>query len=72
MPPKKIKFNIKNKAPAPAKKAPAKKGISDAEFKKLVASTNKLMEDADLQMKEMKSMKADIAERKKKIKNYKR
>tara|TARA_R110002167_G_scaffold84455_2_gene229634 strand:- start:501 stop:692 length:192 start_codon:yes stop_codon:yes gene_type:complete len=61
----KIKFNVK-------KKAPAKKGMSDAEFKKLVASTNKMMKEADLHLKEMKEMKADIAERKKKIKNFKR
>tara|TARA_R110001599_G_scaffold60020_3_gene166762 strand:- start:140 stop:373 length:234 start_codon:yes stop_codon:yes gene_type:complete len=77
MPPKKIKFNVKKKAPAPVKKkkfnvkkkAPVKKGLSDEAFKKLVADSNRLMEEADLHSKEMK---ADIAEIKRKIKNFKR
>ena len=70
MPPKKIKFNVKKKAPAPAKKK--KKGLSDAEFNKLVASTNKLIRDADAYTKKHDKDMLEIAEIRKKIRNFKR
>lgn len=72
MPPKKIKFNVKKKAPAPAPAKKKKKGLSDAEFNKLVASTNKLIKEADAYTKQHDKDMAEIAVMRKKIRNFKR